>query len=194
VPGLNIYVRHGGASHSPRQGGDRRTAAARLRHQALDGPSDALVGSMVRARSQGVRADLIETRSAQPIAHGPASLNPRLAPPSGFRRSGSRSAQPAHLGNGILPPSGGFPGSEIIRHYKTLVGPNTVCDGYLAVLSAIFVKTRPRVCCASQGVLVPRAGSWLGPRRIQDGLIPSNVERVMIAKTKPAMRAKSKLR
>jgi hypothetical protein len=29
---------------------------------------------------------------------------------------------------------------------------------------------------------VPRAGSWLGPRRIQDGLIPSSVERMMIAR------------
>ena len=39
-----------------------------------------------------------------------------------------------------------FPGSKIIRHYKRLAGPNAVCDGYLAGLSAIFVKTRPRVC------------------------------------------------
>jgi phenylacetate-CoA ligase len=32
--------------------------------------------------------------------------------------------------------------------------------------------------------LVPRAGSWLGPTRIQEGLIPSSVERMMIARTK----------
>ena len=45
----------------PRQGGDRRTAAAGLRHQAPDGPSDGLVGSVVRARSQGARAGLNES-------------------------------------------------------------------------------------------------------------------------------------
>ena len=45
----------------PRQGGDRRTAATRLRRQTPDGPSDGLVGSMVRARSQGARGDLIES-------------------------------------------------------------------------------------------------------------------------------------
>jgi hypothetical protein len=54
--------------------------------------------------------------------------------------------------------SGGFPGSEIIRHYKILVGSNTVCDGYLAGLSAIFVKTRPRVCGGK--IAFPKCAGW----------------------------------
>jgi hypothetical protein len=56
---------------SPRQGCGRGTAVSRLWRQTLDGPSNGLVGSMVRARSQGTRTDLIETRSAQPITHDP---------------------------------------------------------------------------------------------------------------------------
>jgi hypothetical protein len=42
----------------------------RLWRQALDGPSDGLVGSMVRAGSPGVPTDLIETRATQPTPHG----------------------------------------------------------------------------------------------------------------------------
>ena len=48
-------------SPGPRQGCDRGTAVPRLWRQAFDGPSDELVGSMVRAWSQGARADLIGT-------------------------------------------------------------------------------------------------------------------------------------
>src|ERR1700759_1655000 len=43
-----------------RQSGDRRTAAGRLRRQTADGPSDRMVGSVVRARSQGARIGRIE--------------------------------------------------------------------------------------------------------------------------------------
>ncbi|MGO8919731.1 MAG: recombinase family protein [Stellaceae bacterium] len=88
----------------PRQGGDRRTAAARLRRQASDGPSDDLVGSVVRAWSQGARTDLIKTRSAQPITRGPQVLVRDRRRLPDVRRSLPPSTQPAHLGNGILPP------------------------------------------------------------------------------------------
>jgi hypothetical protein len=54
----------------PRQGCDRGTAVPRLWRQAFDGPSDGLVGSMVRARSLSTRTDLIETPPAQPLTRG----------------------------------------------------------------------------------------------------------------------------
>jgi hypothetical protein len=50
------------------------------------------------------------------------------------------------------------------------VGPNTVCDGYLAGLSAIFVKTRPRVCGGK--IPFPKCGGWAErdpERRMPDG-------------------------
>ena len=88
----------------PRQGGDRRTAAARLRRQAPDGPSDGLVGSVVRARSQGARPGLIENRSARPITRGLRVSFRDWRRLQDLRRSLPREAQPAQLGNGILRP------------------------------------------------------------------------------------------
>jgi hypothetical protein len=61
----------------PRQGGDRRTAVSQFWRQTLDGPSDGLAGSMVRARSLGAHAGLIETRSPHPLSTA-TSLIPRL--------------------------------------------------------------------------------------------------------------------
>ena len=65
--------------------------------------------------------------------------------------------------------SGGFPGSKIIRHYKALVEPNTVCGGYLADLPAIFVKTRRRVK-SDPSKAGDHAESWLtfGDRGVFD--------------------------
>ena len=88
----------------PRQSGDRRTAAARLRRQAADGPSDRMVGSVVRARSQGARIGRIETRSAQPIIRRTQVSIRDRGHRQVVRRSLPHQVQPAHLGNGILRP------------------------------------------------------------------------------------------
>ncbi len=50
---------------------NRHLTISRLWRQAPDGPSDGLVGSVVRDRSRGARVELIENRSAQPITRGP---------------------------------------------------------------------------------------------------------------------------
>ena len=79
-------------------------AAARLRRQTADGPSDHMVGSVVRARSQGARVGRIETRSAQPIIRRTQVSIRDRGRRQVVRRWLPHHVQPAHLGNGILRP------------------------------------------------------------------------------------------
>ena len=56
---------------------------------------------------------------------------------------------------------GGFRGSEIVRHYKALAGPSTVCGGNLAGLSGFCVGMRLGV--SGRKIPFPKC-ALVGPR------------------------------